>query len=317
MDWSAWKTYGPDFTPSGYVTAFAAFEAIAKKHVEGWVGNEFAFEQGSLAHAVPDPIHYFSPDGRAQLDHFAAQHHEAVIYWARVDGGYRAFGPPTLEEWKIALTRYAYALEQSVGIFERKALICLTLHKRLEEGAFRVHARDEASGEMVELPPHQWNCDHNTALARISRGRVNLAKLMSPIPSDSAQQVQYFDRMTSWLFVSKANQAKFLSDAGNEGDRRLDAEPVGASDLSAPKSSAKAVQPVRKGSTPGQKKRPAELRRIMLPIFQRWHDKLSDMSRSEKHRWVVSYWSDDSVTKPSERTVENHWTEYVLRRAAE
>lgn len=82
-------------------------------------------------------------------------------------------------------------------------------------------------------------------------------------------------------------------------------------------SRARVDRPSRRGSKSGPKKYPAQLRAILLPLFRRHHDRLSDMSRSEKHGFVSAHWSDHSVTIPSDKTVEAAWSEYVDRRASE
>lgn len=262
MDWSAWRSFGPDFTPTGFVSVFRAFEAIARRDIEDWVGNEFAFEQSALANVVPDPSHYFSPDGRLQLDHLARQHYAAVVFWSRAQGGYRALGPPSLEEWTAAHKRYAFALEQSDEIFKRKALVCLHLHRTLEAGDLRAHARNEATGEMVELQPHHWNCDHVIALARFSRGRVNLLNLMGPVPEDHPARADYFARMTSWLFVRHAR---------SEPDSHLDASILRSDEATVPhKPDADACQALADALDQA----PISKRRLLAAhIADRWDEK--------------------------------------------
>lgn len=73
----------------------------------------------------------------------------------------------------------------------------------------------------------------------------------------------------------------------------------------------------RRGSKPGPKKRRNELSAVMRPIFRRHHPHIVDMSRSQRHAYVLTHWSDGSIKKPSENTVEAHWRAHLERRAQE
>jgi hypothetical protein len=206
MDWNIWRM-GSQWParPHGFTWLMGAAEQIAAAVIgDEWVGNEFAFEVVHLALAPPYP-----KEGT-----LLPQHYSFVWFWLGASHPTPIDAPaPSAEQWQEARTRWRWCRDNAELICYRKQLACTLIHQAAERGDLVFHARNEATGEMVLIPRQRWNCDTNIALARISRGRINLVQPMALEPSDLKERQRWLGRMTSWLFVTRDNLAAFLKTA--------------------------------------------------------------------------------------------------------
>lgn len=204
MDWSVW-TKGDQWPPKphGFTWLMDAAERVAGAVIgEEWVGNEFAFEAQHMALNPTDPAR----------GHLSPQFYSAVWFWLGVSPrGLTQVTEPSTEQWQQAYARWRWCFENADEIFERKQLACVLIHQAAERGEIVFYARNEATGEMIVIPRERWNCDTNIALARISRGRINLAQPMTPEPLGWEERQRWLAQMTSWLFVPEENLAAYIA----------------------------------------------------------------------------------------------------------
>lgn len=210
MDWSVWKCpaqWPPQ--PHGYTWLMDAAERIAAAVLPEWAGKEFGFEATDMALNPSDP----------KLGVLQPQFYSAVWFWHGVSPRpLTQVTPPSTEKWIEAYSRWRWCFENADGMFERKHLACIIIHKAAERGELVFHARNETTGEMVEVPRARWNCDTNIAMARISRGRINLMQPMALEPMDWSERQKWLGSMTSWLFVPNPNLSAFIKGLSSPSD---------------------------------------------------------------------------------------------------
>lgn len=219
MEWTTWRKEGArDYPPTHpeYVLLMPAMDAIAKAVIQDWVGNEYAFEVAHMTRGVPSPaVAYASPEA-SPSSQMLSRYGDAVGFW--LGRSVSLLHPPSYEEWREAYERFRRCFEDCDAILARKQAACRYVQQIAMTGALAVSARNEATGEMIQLPPELWNCDADIADARFARGRINLSAPMYPIPEGYVKRGEYHGRITSWLFVKKDHLAALLSELHSQGE---------------------------------------------------------------------------------------------------